>query len=101
MRLDLLLVRLRLAKSRAVAQKWIGEGHMRLNGARVIDSNAAIGVGDVLTLPFRRAVKVIAIDALPARRGPAAEARAHYRELDARNPIAIAGANNLKGFLQP
>ena len=35
MRLDKLLFNLRLAKSRAMAQRWIVEGHMRLNGQRV------------------------------------------------------------------
>ena len=39
MRLDLLLVRLRFAKSRSIAQRWIEDGHMRRNGARVTRSD--------------------------------------------------------------
>jgi ribosome-associated heat shock protein Hsp15 len=101
MRLDLLLCRLRFARSRAVAQRWIGEGHMRSNGARVTRSDLAVTAGDVLTLPAARGVKVIAIDTLPDRRGPAAEARAHYRELDAASPFAIGAANNQKGSSPP
>lgn len=81
MRLDLLLTRLRFAKSRAVAQRWICEGHMRCNSARVTDADHPVSAGDVLTLPMGRTVRIIAIDALPDRRGPAAEAQAHYHEL--------------------
>ncbi|MEL1251791.1 S4 domain-containing protein [Aurantiacibacter gilvus] len=96
MRLDLLLVRLRFARSRRVAQRWIGEAHMRCNGQRVTAANHAVEVGDVLTLPpllsSARAVRVIEILALPERRGPPAEARACYRDLDASRSIAIAGS---------
>jgi len=93
-RLDLLLVRLRFAKSRALAQRWIEEGHIRCNRARVTRADHAVAVDDVLTLPIGRTVRVIAITALPQRRGPAKEARLHYRELDAGRSIAIAGARN-------
>lgn len=81
MRLDLLLCRLRFCKSRAVAQRWIDEGHIRCNGMRVLHSHHTIAAGDILTLPIGRMVKVIAIEALPDRRGPAAEAEAHYTAL--------------------
>jgi len=82
-RLDILLFRLRLAHSRTLAQRWIGEGHMRLNGARVARQDQSIAIGDVLTLPLARGVSVIELVALPTRRGPAPEARACYRPLDA------------------
>ena len=101
MRLDLLLCRLRFVKSRSQAQRWICEGHMRLNGQRAARPDCAIRAGDVLTLPVGHAVRVVAIDALPERRGPPAEARAHYRELDARNPAAIAGASETRGPATP
>ena len=94
MRLDLLLVRLRFAKSRTIAQRWIAEGHIRCNRIRTDRPDHAIVEGDVLTLPIGRGVRVIAIEALPERRGPAKEARTHYRELDARPSIAIAGAES-------
>ncbi|MBH5321390.1 S4 domain-containing protein [Aurantiacibacter sediminis] len=80
MRLDLLLCRLRFAKSRSLAQRCIAEGHIRRNGERVVASDEPISPGDVLTLPIGRTVRVIAIESLPDRRGPAAEARAHYHE---------------------
>jgi ribosome-associated heat shock protein Hsp15 len=83
MRLDLLLVRLRFAKSRSIAHKWIGEGHIRLDGRRVEKPGAPVAPGAVLTLPGGMAARVIVIDALPPRRGPPAEARSHYHALDA------------------
>jgi ribosome-associated heat shock protein Hsp15 len=82
-RIDRLLWFLRFAKSRGLVQKWIGEGHIRRNGARVIDKDQPVNPGDVLTLPLRSKVLVIEILALPVRRGPPEEARACYRELDA------------------
>lgn len=94
MRIDRLLWFLRFAKSRGLAQKWIGEGHIRRNGARVTRQDQPVAEGDVLTLPLGRHVRVIEILALPHRRGPAEEARACYRDLDAGETIAIAGATS-------
>ncbi|MEO0062166.1 MAG: hypothetical protein RLZZ08_726 [Pseudomonadota bacterium] len=91
MRLDKLLHHLRFARSRSIAQRWIGEGHIRHNGRRAVHQDQAVAVGDVLTLPLANRVLVIEIVALPARRGPPAEARACYRPLDAAVPFAIAG----------
>lgn len=91
MRLDKLLFNLRLAKSRALAQRWIGEGHMRVNGQRVSGQDRRVNAGDVLTLPTATGVLVIEITALPERRGPASEAHQCYRPLDLDGPIALAG----------
>ena len=89
MRLDLLLFRLRLAKSRSQAQARIAAGHMRLNGQRIVARDRAVTVGDVLTLPHGNGVLVLTIEALPDRRGPPAEARNCYRVLDAGGALAI------------
>jgi ribosome-associated heat shock protein Hsp15 len=83
MRLDRLLWFLRFAKTRSAAQRWIAEGHIRRNGERVTRLDQPVLVGDVLTLPLRSRVLPIEILALPGRRGPAAEASACYRPLDA------------------
>jgi ribosome-associated heat shock protein Hsp15 len=90
-RLDRLLFTLRFARSRTLAQRWIAEGHIRRNGARVLRQDLDVAVGDVLTLPLRSRVLVIELLALPARRGPPAEARACYRPLDAGGANGIAG----------
>jgi ribosome-associated heat shock protein Hsp15 len=83
MRIDKLLFNLRFAKTRGLAQRWIAEGHLRRNGERVVRQDLAVQCGDVLTLPLRQRVVVIELISLPSRRGPAAEAQACYRALDA------------------
>jgi ribosome-associated heat shock protein Hsp15 len=90
MRIDKLLWFLRLAKTRSAAQVLVGQGHIRLNGRRVERTAQAVAEGDVLVLPLARAVIVIELLALPARRGPTCEAQSCYRVLDERaaNPIA-------------
>lgn len=82
-RIDKLLWFLRFAGSRSLAQDWVGEGHIRLNGRRIERASTMVKPGDVLVLPLRSAVKVIEVLGLPARRGPAIEAQACYRVLDA------------------
>jgi ribosome-associated heat shock protein Hsp15 len=88
-RIDRLLYALRLAKSRTLAQRWIGERQIRCNGERVLRQDLPVAAGDVLTLPLRGKVLVIEVLALPRRRGPASEARACYRPLDAGAAKAI------------
>jgi ribosome-associated heat shock protein Hsp15 len=90
-RLDRLLFTLRFARSRTLAQRWIAEGHIRRNGERVTQPDQSVAIGDVLTLPLKRAVLVIELLALPARRGPPSEARGCYRPLDAGGANGIAG----------
>ena len=84
LRIDRLLFFLRLAKSRSLAQKWVEQGHMRLNGVRVATAHQPVRVGDVLTLPpmtpTATGARLIRLTALPHRRGPAAEAQACYCE---------------------
>lgn len=90
LRLDKLLWFLRLAPSRALAQVRVATGHIRLNGRRVERSAHPIRTGDRLTLPLGERVLAIEVVALPHRRGPAPEAQACYRALDAIAPFAIA-----------
>ncbi len=90
MRLDVLLFRLRLAKSRSIAQGLIAGAHMRVNGVRVSANDRRMAVGDVLTMPRGKGVQVLQILALPDRRGPPQEATTCYRVLDAGRSIAIA-----------
>ena len=82
MRIDLFLHRIRLVKSRTLAQALVEEGTTRIDGRRVMKPSDAVRVGSVLALPMRGRVRVIRVLALPDRRGPPAEARAAYREID-------------------
>ncbi|PLK27197.1 RNA-binding S4 domain-containing protein [Novosphingobium sp. TH158] len=90
MRIDKLLWFLRLSPSRSLAQQWVLEGHIRVNGRRIDKPSAAIAVGNVMTLPMRSGVRVIEICDMPRRRGPATEAQACYRVLDDHSPKPIA-----------
>jgi ribosome-associated heat shock protein Hsp15 len=81
LRLDRFLWFARIAKTRALAQDLAERGRLRLNG-RVIDrAHALVRAGDVLSFAQRGTVRVLRVETLPARRGPAREARAHYCEL--------------------
>jgi len=86
-RIDLWLFRARFAKTRAAAARLVNEGGVRLVrsdiGRRLEKASSELEIGDALVLPHRGALRAIRILALPARRGPAAEARALYAELDA------------------
>ncbi|MES2337880.1 MAG: RNA-binding S4 domain-containing protein [Pseudomonadota bacterium] len=87
MRIDRFLWFARLARTRSAAQGMAVARHLRIDG-RVIDKAAAhVRVGDTLTFPLHDRIRVIRIEALPARRGPAPEARACYTDL-----VATAGA---------
>ncbi len=87
LRIDKLLWFLRLAATRSHAQEWACTGHIRLNGRRVERPSAAVRAGDMLVLPLHGGVRVIEVLAIPARRGPAPEAQACYRYVDARAAI--------------
>ena len=81
MRIDKFLFFIRLVKTRGIAQRLIEDGHLRLDG-RVIDrAHSEVKVGNVLAFPLHERVRVIRVEAMPARRGPAAEAQACYSDL--------------------
>jgi ribosome-associated heat shock protein Hsp15 len=80
-RLDKFLWFARIAKTRALAQSLAEEGRLRLNGRVVDKAHAPVRVGDVLAFAWRGQVRVLRVEALPARRGPPAVARALYCEL--------------------
>jgi ribosome-associated heat shock protein Hsp15 len=81
LRLDKFLWFARIVKTRALAQAMAGQGRLRLNGRRIDRAHAAVRVGDVLSFAQRGEVRVLRVEALPARRGPPAEARLSYCEL--------------------
>ena len=99
MRLDRLLVYLRIARTRSRAIALIEEGHMRLNGAHVQRSNQEAHPGDVLTFAQGGDVRIIEVISLPERRGPPGMARSHYRELDrtGEKPLAANLDHDLEG----
>ncbi len=81
MRLDRYLHCIRLVKSRTLAQALIATGHVRIDGKRVEKPSDEVRVDSVVAFPLHDRVRVLKVLSLPARRGPAAEARACYEEL--------------------
>ena len=81
LRLDKFLWFARVVKTRIAAQALAEQGRLRLNGRVVDKSHATVQAGDVLSFAVHGKVRVLRIAALPARRGPPAEARALYEEV--------------------
>ena len=93
MRLDKYLHCIRLLKSRTLAQALIDEGHVRLDGKRVAKPSEEVKLGSVIALPLHGQVRILRVTALPARRGPASEARMAYDELTPANVSQEGPAN--------
>ena len=81
MRIDLLLHRIRLVKSRTLAQTLVDTGYVRIDGKRIAKASDQVQAGSVVALPLQGQVRVLRILALPPRRGPPSEARACYEEV--------------------
>ncbi len=81
LRIDRWLYFARFFKSRSLAGRVIGGGHVRLNGIHVRRPAQLVRPGDVLTFAAGRRIVVARVLALGHRRGPASEARELYEDL--------------------
>jgi ribosome-associated heat shock protein Hsp15 len=81
LRLDKWLWQARFFKSRTQAAAFCAEGRLRLNRRHIDRAHALLRVGDVLTFPLGKQIRVIRVRALGIRRGPPAEARQLYDDL--------------------
>jgi ribosome-associated heat shock protein Hsp15 len=68
-------------KTRVLAQQLAEEGRLRISGRLVERAHCPVRVGDVLSFAQRGQVRVLKVETLPTRRGPAAEARTLYSEV--------------------
>lgn len=71
LRIDKFLWFSRLTRTRSLAQKIAGNGHIRCAGRRIDRAHAVVRVGDVLSVPMPDGVRVLRIESLPERRVPA------------------------------
>lgn len=67
-RIDRFLWHARLARSRSLARKIAERGHIRCDGRRIDRAHAKVRIGEVLSVPLPRGVKVLRIESLPPRR---------------------------------
>ena len=81
-RLDKWLWQARFFKTRSLAARIVGGGHVRVNGSKVIKPATLVGPGDILAFAQAREIRVVRIVAAGLRRGPASEARGLYDDLD-------------------
>ncbi len=90
LRLDKWLFAARFFKSRELAQDCIESGRLRINSQRCSKPGHGVAVGDVLTFPQGREIRLIRVLALSQRRGPAEMAQTLYFDLGAADPDASA-----------
>ncbi|WP_370228692.1 RNA-binding S4 domain-containing protein [Cognatishimia sp.] len=81
LRIDKWLWHARFFKTRTLAAKVVSGGHVRVNGAKISKPSHSVAVGDVLTFPQAKRIRVARIEALGDRRGPAPEAQALYFDM--------------------
>ncbi|MFD2738445.1 RNA-binding S4 domain-containing protein [Sulfitobacter aestuarii] len=81
LRLDKWLWHARFFKTRSLAAAQVQAGVVRVNGAPTQKRASSVGQGDVLTFIQGNHVRVIRIEAVGTRRGPAPEAQTLYTDL--------------------
>ena len=82
MRIDKWLWQARFFKTRGLAAGLAGSGRLRINSEHVAKPAQTVRPGDVLTFPQGDRIRVIRVEVLGHRRGPAPEAQALYTDLD-------------------
>lgn len=83
-RVDKWLWHARFFKSRSLAGEAVNS--LRVNGEPADKPSLNVRPGDVLTFAKDKFIRVIQIDAIGTRRGPATEAQALYTDLDPPQP---------------
>lgn len=87
-RLDKWLWFARVVKTREAAALLVETGHVRLNGQKTQKPGHSVKPGDVLTIVLNTRVRVLHVEGLAERRGPAEVARLLYREAGMSAPEA-------------
>ena len=85
-RVDKWLWHARLFKSRSLAGEVAASGSLRIDGIKVSKASQTVSPGVVLTFPKAGYIRMIQVDAIGTRRGPAAEAVELYTDLDPPQP---------------
>ena len=94
-RLDTWLWYARFYKSRSLSSKAILSGKVRVNSNKIIKPASKVKINDVLTINHVTTVRIIQIQSLGARRGPASEAQKLYKDLSGDATTGAANNKNL------
>ncbi|MDK4705465.1 MULTISPECIES: RNA-binding S4 domain-containing protein [unclassified Rhizobium] len=80
-RIDKWLFFARMVKSRSLAQLYVQNGSVRVNGQRVVQPSHGVKAGDRVELSLERRDVILIVRAPGDRRGPFEEARLLYEDL--------------------
>ena len=97
-RVDKWLWHARFFKTRTMAAAQVSAGQVRVNAERIHKPAHPVGPGDVLTFAQGDHIRVIRVEAIGTRRGPATEAQALYADLDPPRPREKPDAAENPGF---
>ncbi|MDG1530890.1 MAG: RNA-binding S4 domain-containing protein [Paracoccaceae bacterium] len=97
-RLDKWLWHARFFKTRVLATKTVTSGSVRLNSVKVAKAATQIAPGDVLTFNKGDDVKIIQVELISKRRGPAPEAQTLYTDLSPPPAPRVEYVPNAPGF---
>jgi len=86
LRIDKWLWQARFFKSRARAAAVVTDGGVRVNAQRVTKCSTQVAICDVLTFHQADRLRIVRIEALGLRRGPASEAQALYTDMSPAQP---------------
>lgn len=81
LRVDKWLWYARFFKSRSLATAMVSAGRLRVNEQPISKPHYQARPGDVLTFPQGHHIRVVRVEVIGTRRGPAAEAQALYTDL--------------------
>ena len=90
-RIDQWLFFTRLTKSRSFAGRLVETGKVRINKEKISKPSQTVEVEDVITAMINHRLKVVRVEALGSRRGPASEAQCLYTDLTPREEPAKKG----------
>lgn len=80
-RVDIWLWHARFFKTRSLSTKVCRAGKVRINGQKITKAKMPVVIGDVLTFPQAKTIRIAKVCAFNVRRGPAPEAQALYDDL--------------------
>ncbi|HBK08362.1 MAG TPA: heat-shock protein [Acetobacteraceae bacterium] len=81
-------------RARADCAGLVAQGSIRINRQPTVKPHAKLRVGDVLTIPVHGMVRVLRVESLATRRGPASEARFLYADISDVPATSCTGADS-------